>query len=1147
MWCGWAAGPVAAQAPPESLAVRWQAGLFEVELAVSPDSLRQSLPSGWIDAESFRLARGDTLLTRGVDYLLDPRLGRLRLLRSYPAGTRLFASYRAFPVPMRPEYRRHDARAAAAREVAGRFDPREAGPEAAEADSLPRRRWFEGDVAGDAARLDISGSKTFAVEVGSQRDLALKQSLDLSVNGRIGRDVQVRAILSDRNTPLQPEGTSTQLEDLDRILVEVESPTARMTLGDFELVLPPSEFLRFRRQLEGARGEVNPRGGNLFATGATSPGSYVTRSFLGTEGKQGPYILQARGSSSFGVIVAGSERVWLDGRALTRGENEGYIIDYSEGTLTFTPRFPITAYSEITVDYQFAAERYRRAVFGAGAGWGASAPGVSGSPGVSGAGNSWLRATLLSEGDDRGKPLVPLTAFQREALRAAGDSVTADLRSGIIFRGAGLGEYERVLVDTIAVPFFRFTGPGQGSYEIRFEDVGEGRGDYRADAVTHPDTVVYVYEGHRKGRFLPGEAVPLPALTRLLSVAAAPPLGSLVRLRAELGLSEHDANTFSGRDDGNNRGAAFLVENSVGPFAVGGARLSLGGRVRSVEERFRPLDRLDPAYFSKDWNVEASRLERGDLRRALEGAVEIQRVSLRTTVEDLDNRRDFRGVRTTTEATAAVAGLDLRARALRARTRDTLTGQNRPGRRETESLSAARRGALVSLSSAYTRERSTRGSGPARAGSLFREGSLRLGSGSRWERLQSSVEWTRRVRWDLAGTGQRKLDTGDTGEGELDWQGESGRLVSLGYTLRNLRPEGEGETQRSRQGRLRWIERAGEDLLVQEGRMELTTAERSDRSKEVRFIGPGQGHFDSLGVYQGIGDYEVFYRDLGDSARVNRVEFSLRSELDLSRRPGEEEAASGLAARFLRTARLVHYWTARLEYDRPASYLWPRLAPALLGNTLLPLSEVQMRADASAFPSARWFSPRLRLELRRTHRAIYTNSSETSRTVLSGARLRSRPSTRWTADQELEWERTREESRITGQGAGVDGWRSLRLRLDQSVSLREHLTAGLESSFRLRRRVGGEETARVYEATPFTVWSPQSRSRVELRTTRTWLAREGSRARLSRELERAGWSSRLLATVHLREELDLSVWLRDARPDRGRSTQDGRMELRATF
>ena len=48
-------------------------------------------------------------------------------------------------------------------------------------------------------RLEIAGSKTFSVEVGTQQDLALKQSLDLSVNGRIGRDVSVRAILTDRD------------------------------------------------------------------------------------------------------------------------------------------------------------------------------------------------------------------------------------------------------------------------------------------------------------------------------------------------------------------------------------------------------------------------------------------------------------------------------------------------------------------------------------------------------------------------------------------------------------------------------------------------------------------------------------------------------------------------------------------------------------------------------------------------------------------------------------------------------------------------------------------------------------------------------------------------------------------------------------
>src|SRR5439155_23616804 len=68
-----------------------------------------------------------------------------------------------------------------------------------------------GAMAGDGAgsgigKFSITGSKTLAFEVGSNRDLAVRQSLDLSLGGEVAKDLSGVAILSDRNLPLTPEG-----------------------------------------------------------------------------------------------------------------------------------------------------------------------------------------------------------------------------------------------------------------------------------------------------------------------------------------------------------------------------------------------------------------------------------------------------------------------------------------------------------------------------------------------------------------------------------------------------------------------------------------------------------------------------------------------------------------------------------------------------------------------------------------------------------------------------------------------------------------------------------------------------------------------------------------------------------------------------
>ena len=1172
----------------------WEADRATAVLRAEPDSLRLQLPTGWIRAESFRLSRGDTPLTRGVDYLLDPRRGTVRLLRVFPAGTELRADYHRFPLSVMPEYARRPI-VRAGEEASGTAS---AGP-------VPARAQPEEN----AVRLDIRGSKTFAVEVGTRRDLALRQSLDLAVDGHIGRDTRVRAVLTDRRTPLEADGTSSRLGDLDRVRVEVEGPVAKMVLGDLRFTAPPSEFLRFDRRLQGAQAEATPGRFSAFALGATAPGTYLTREFLGREGKQGPYALGPPDSAGVvGGIVPGSERAWLDGAALRRGEAEDYLIDYGEGTLTFTGKHPVTAYSEITVEYQVALDRYRRSVYGGGGEWslgragnrkesrtvvpasgafdgavsarsgressaalpesgtreGASESEIGLSGGGSGIANGGsfeetvmpfgsrleagrVRLAIIREGDDPSRPLFPLTSAQREALRAAGDAVTAGISSGVHFVGSGGGEYDRVRNDTLAVSFFLWTGPGRGSYLVRFDDVGDGKGDYR-DTTDVAGQRFFVYAGKQHGAFLPGTEVPRPQRTSLASLAVAPRLGDRFRLRGEAAVSDFDANTLSARDDGDNRGAAGVIEAGVGPFPVGPVAFSLRSSLRETEARFRPLDRLDPAFFARDWKIAAARLASGDRRRLAEGTISAGPATMTVTGEDLDNLLDYRGERGTLSAGLRLGRLGGDARVVRVRTRDRGAAGTGRGAREADRASLSWSGGALSASARYAGERNEQGADRARTGDLFREGSVRLGTGSGSEALWASAEFTRRVRFLLHGPATDELDTGDTGQLEAQWTRVGGRLLAADLAVRDLRPR-EGPRQSSRVGRVRWLERAAGDAFLQEGQWGLTTAARGGSDKEVRFIGTGAGRYDSLGTYTGVGDYEVFYRDLGDSARVNRMDFSLRHEYDPGRAAvsGETAAAMGSWARFRRGLRLVHSWTAGIETRRSAAWFWPRLLPVLAGEREVPFAEVRMTSEASALSEARWLSPRLRWDRRRSQRALLANATESGNESTWALRIRSRPSDRATVDTEGDVESVTQRTAVLGLGAGLDGWRSVRLRIEPQMRLCASLSAGLDASGRRRRRVGASETARVAEATPYIVWTPRLRSRIELRVTRTTVQRQGGEGRPSPLLELPGWNLSFVAAVRLREDLDLSAWYRDRRPDQGIQDREGRMELRASF
>lgn len=1146
-----------------------------------PDSARVKLPDRWIVASTFEAVTADRTLRPGVDYLLDARRGVLRwLVRPVPP---LALHYRFVPLAIEAEYRRR--RLSGPPPTAGGTPTGAPGDSASggEESSLfggtllaPREPGFSFARLSESGGLVIAGSKTVSVEVGTQSDLRFQQSLDLTVNGQLSPDVSVRAILTDRNTPLEPEGTSTALEDLDRVLLQVEGSAARMTLGDFTLRGEQTQFAALSRQLEGVQGEGWKREGRLFATGATVPGRFLSVEFRGEEGKQGPYRLLANLPSDRGAIVAGSERVYLEGERLVRGEARDYVIDYAEGTIQFTPRRLISSESRVAVDVQVATESYRRNLYGGGVSFGAergdphavdpsagtpetqvgggagppiwrddpSAPAPA-APVVS-SGGARMHLLFLTERDRASHPLgVGLSAAEKAALAAAGDSITDALRSGIERVGLGEGDYNRVENDTLATPFFLFVGEGQGNYRVRFEQVGAGNGDYRDTTLAGVPDPVFVFAGRRKADFLPGREVPRPEAQSMLSVAGGVP----ERWNLELGLSDFDRNELSSKDDDDNQGLALSAEGRAPPLEVAGAEITVSGRVRQLDGRFHPLDRLDPSYFGLDWNLDPARLESGDRRLGGGLAVRRGRAAVDLRAERLDNLKDFDASRLSFRAEAGGPGLRFRGRWLRTDSRDRKPGADSDGLRLRREAELSRLGTWLRLSGRYRGERteggtfvdSTRGEA---VGDLYHEEGASVGLGSRFERLAASVGYVRRETYLLEPLdAERRVSVAHTHDLSLTWTGGGGQSAGADLSLRRIRPAGAGET-RSGLATLRSHRSLGSERVSQDLRFDLSSAEQTDRLKELRFVGLGLGHYDSLGVYQGIGDFEVFYQDLAGGRRLQQVEAVFRHEFEPSGRAElGGDAPAGVVAALVRTLHVVHVLTSRFGADRELDDLLGVLGPSLLGRVEHPTTEVESRLDLSAFPAARLLSPRARWEESKSAVELAGGSREESRRRTLSGRLRSRPRKGWSVDLEEEWER---DARRLGPGRET-GWRSLKSSLEQRVSLPRGWTPALDASHRNRRRLERAERAQVFELTPSLVWAPNPRARLEGRTTRTSLRRRHGTSRLDYDLEKPGWSTRFLGTLHLRSAFDLSFTLRESRPDGGRRLRDGRLELRATF
>jgi hypothetical protein len=584
LWLAWAlfmqADPSVGQtAQEEFYSLLQKTVTLEADGTVGPFQLphRYLLPQGervWIDGHP---------LIRLQDYQLDHDRGFITFTVPPPANSLIRIQYQRFPFTLREKYFHREKRL-----QQGQAQP--LPPPA-----IPRR-----PRAFTPTALRVGGSKTFAISLGSERDLSLEQSLRVNISGQVSPDVEVMALLSDQSSPLQPEGDTQTLEEIDKVLVEIRGRRASATLGDYEISHLEGEFGRYERKLQGAKGTVQFSGVEAAVAGAISRGTFRSMSFAGIEGKQGPYQLKDDQGGSDIIVLAGTERVWLDGERVTRGKNNDYVIEYGSGQITFTMHRLITADSRIVVDYEYSAQKYKRSFYGGHAGLSTSN------------GQFKLKTMFVRESDDADSPIeMALSREDRTILQEAGDDPDEAWRDGWVLVDTSAGERgEYVWVDSV---YFQYLGPdSNGLYNVSFSDVGSGNGEYVREFSLEDNRYYHVYMGDGDRRYLPRIYLPLPSSQSLADLQAEFNPSSTLRLRAELGISQRDQNTLSEKEDDDNVGRGILLEgNLIDQFLGLGQRglghLDLRGKFRSTDDRFRSPGRTEEVEYYRRWDLDRER------------------------------------------------------------------------------------------------------------------------------------------------------------------------------------------------------------------------------------------------------------------------------------------------------------------------------------------------------------------------------------------------------------------------------------------------------------------------------------------------------------------------------------------------------------
>jgi len=456
--------------------------------------------------------------------------------------------------------------------------------------------------------LQKSGSIVRGFTVGSNRDLSLNSGLRLQMSGKILSDVEVTAALTDENTPIQPEGTTQTLQEFDKVFVEIKTTDAVATLGDFNLEFSGTEFARLSRKLQGAKGfarcSVAGVDGATTLSGAITRGKFTTKQFNGIESVQGPYVLTGANNERDIIVIAGTEKVYVDGEEQVRGETNDYIIDYSTGELTFTTRRLITSASRIVVDFEYTDRQFSRSLFA-----------VQTSAAVFD-NRARLTVSYAREADDPDAPIdFVFTDSARAVLATAGGDRSKAVLSGVN-RVDSNGAYVRVdtlLNGNTPAVFYRYApGDPEAFYLVSFSYVGAGRGEYSRQRAG-----VYIWHGPGAGDYLPIRYLPLPQSHQLVDLALDVSPVEDLRIAGEFGFSSFDANRLSTLGDGENNGRAVNVTATYTPRDIRIGGLHLGGmdfryRERFVGNRFVPLDRSNDIEFNRKWGVDS--LAGGDER-----------------------------------------------------------------------------------------------------------------------------------------------------------------------------------------------------------------------------------------------------------------------------------------------------------------------------------------------------------------------------------------------------------------------------------------------------------------------------------------------------------------------------------------------------
>ena len=449
-----------------------------------------------------------------------------------------------------------------------------------------------------------NGSISRGLSFGNKQSLGINSALNLELSGMISDNLKLTASISDANIPLQADGNTNKLQEFDQVYIQLSNDQFKLITGDFWLSKPSGYFMNYKKRGQGISSEFQGRTVNdakWFTQNsvALSKGKFNRQIIQGVEANQGPYRLRGAENEPFITILSGTERIYIDGKLLMRGQEFDYTIDYNTSELIFTSRHLITKDIRIVAEFQYSDQNYARSLL-------QSATRLELKKG-----QIWFNA--YSEQDAKNQSLQQdLSSAQKYDLSLIGDDLSQAVVNSIDSVGYSENQLLYQLIDSLtydSVLVFS-VDPALAHYRASFQFVGQNKGDYVLDSYNALGKVykwVVPVFGIPQGDFSPNRSVITPKQKQMVSAGMQFQVSPTMRIETESALTTNDLNTFSRLDAKDDQGfsnrSKLVQQIPLKKDQWQAVSFETYLDFEYLSRSFSPIEQYRKVEFDRDWNT----------------------------------------------------------------------------------------------------------------------------------------------------------------------------------------------------------------------------------------------------------------------------------------------------------------------------------------------------------------------------------------------------------------------------------------------------------------------------------------------------------------------------------------------------------------